>query len=49
MPIHQLTKEKLDELKDKIAATKEQFKTVKETTIQAMWTSDLTEFKKILK
>lgn len=49
MPIHSLTKEKMEELKKQIEEEKEEYKKVKETTIEDMWTNDLSEFKKLLK
>jgi DNA topoisomerase-2 len=48
LPIHQLTAEKLDELKKQIQDKKDLFKTTKETTVETMWTNDLHEFKKAL-
>ena len=48
LPIHQLTAEKLDELKKQIQDKKDLFKTTKETTVEMMWTNDLHEFKKAL-
>ena len=48
LPIHQLTTEKLDELKKQIQDKKDLFKTTKETTVETMWTNDLHEFKKVL-
>jgi len=48
MSIHSLTKEKLDELRKLIEDGKTKFKTIKETTIESMWLSDLSEFKKLL-
>ena len=49
MPIHQLTREKLDELKEKIHAAKDEFKKTKETTPSDMWLVDMTPLKKILR
>lgn len=48
IPIHQLTKEKMDELKQQIEDDKSEFKKVKATTIQDMWLTDLAELKKAL-
>lgn len=48
LPIHQLTAEKLDELKKQIHEKKDLFKKTKETTVETMWTDDLHEFKKAL-
>jgi len=49
MPIHQLTKEKLDELKCKINAAKDEFKKTKETAPADMWLADMSPLRKILK
>ena len=48
LPIHSLTKERLEELKKQIEESKAEFKRVKGTTIQEMWTADLHELKKVL-
>lgn len=48
MPIHSLTHETLEELKQQIEAGKEEFKKIKETPIETMWLDDLKEFKKVL-
>ena len=48
MPIHSLTKEKLEELKKQIEDAKAEYKQIKETSIQTMWTNDLHELKKVL-
>lgn len=48
LPIHQLTSEKLDELKKQIQDKKDLFKTTKETAVETTWTNDLHEFKKAL-
>ena len=48
MPIHSLTKEKLEELKKQIEDAKAEHKQIKETSIQTMWTNDLHELKKVL-
>lgn len=48
MPIHSLTKEKLEELKKQIQDKKIDYKNVSETAIEDMWTSDLAELKKAL-
>ena len=48
MPIHSLTKEKLEELKKQIEDAKAEHKQIKETSIQTMWTNDLHELKKAL-
>ena len=49
MPIHQLTKEKMDELKAKIQAGKEEFKKTKDATPSDMWLDDIAPLRKILK
>lgn len=48
MPIHSLTKEKMEELRSQIEEKKALFKSTKETPVEAMWTNDLHEFKKAL-
>ena len=48
MPIHSLTIEKMEELKKQIETEKAEHKNIKATTIQTMWTNDLTELKKVL-
>ena len=48
LPIHQLTSEKLEELKKQIQDKKELFKKTKETSVETIWTDDLHEFKKAL-
>lgn len=48
MPIHSLTKEKLEELQKQIDEKKAMFKETKETTIEKMWTNDLSVLKKVL-
>ena len=48
MPIHSLTAEKLEELKEKIKELKARFDSVKATTAEAMWLGDLKELKKKL-
>lgn len=48
MAIHNLTSEKLAELKQQIIDTKAEFDKVKATTIQDMWLGDLHELKKAL-
>ena len=48
MAIHSLTKERLDELKKLIEDGKSEYTKIKTTTIQEMWSSDLSEFKKCL-
>ena len=48
LPIHQLTSEKLNELKKQIQDKKDLFKAMKETAVETMWTNDLHEFKKAL-
>ena len=48
LPIHQLTSEKLNELKKQIQDKKDLFKAMKETAVETMWTSDLHELKKAL-
>lgn len=46
MPIHSLTKEKLEELKKQIVDGKEEYAKIKATTIQQMWIDDLVLLKK---
>ena len=48
MPIHSLTKEKMEELKSQIQAKKAEHDAVKQKTIETMWTDDLQELKKLL-
>lgn len=48
MPIHSLTQEKLEELKNQIEEGKEEYKKTKETSIQDMWLADLRELQKCL-
>lgn len=48
MPIHSLTKEKLEELKNQIVLKKDEFNRIKAKTIEQMWTDDLHELKKAL-
>ena len=48
MPIHSLTHEKLEELKQQIEDGKEEYKKTKETSIQDMWLADLKELQKCL-
>jgi hypothetical protein len=48
MPIHSLTAEKLEELKEKIKELKARFDSVKATTAETMWLGDLKELKKKL-
>ena len=48
MPIHSLTQEKLEELKQQIEEDKEEYKKTKETSIQDMWLTDLRELQKCL-
>ena len=48
MPISKLTKEELEELKKQIEDAKSEYKQIKETSIQTMWTNDLHELKKVL-
>lgn len=48
MQISSLTAEKMEELKKLIEEGKEEYKTVKSTTIQDMWLGDLRELKKVL-
>ena len=48
MQISSLTIEKMEELKKQIEDGKEEYKTVKSTTIQDMWLADLHELKKVL-
>ena len=49
MPIHSVTKEKMNELKNKIAELKEKFKTIKAKTVQELWIEDLDTFLKEIK
>jgi DNA topoisomerase-2 len=46
MPISSLTKEKMDELKQKINSYKEEFKTIKATSVSDMWLTDLSPLRK---
>jgi DNA topoisomerase-2 len=48
MPIYSLTKEKLDEIKNKIKDTKELIKTLKNRNSEDLWLEDLDEAKKLL-
>lgn len=48
MQISSLTAEKMEELKKLIEDGKEEYKTVKNTTVQDMWLADLHELKKVL-
>lgn len=48
MPIHSLTQERLEELKKQIEDGKEEYKRVRNTSIQDMWISDLKELQKCL-
>lgn len=48
MQISSLTAEKMEELKKQIEDGKEEYKTVKSTTVQDMWLADLHELKKAL-
>jgi len=48
MAIHSLTAEKMEELKSKIEAGKEEYKKTKDTSIQDMWLADLKELQKCL-
>lgn len=48
MPIHSLTKEKMEELKALVQDKKAEHDAVKQKTIEAMWTDDLQELKKQL-
>ncbi len=48
MPIHSLTAEKLDELKERIKELKARFDAAKATTAEAMWLGDLKELRKKL-
>ena len=48
MQISSLTAEKMEELKKQIEDGKEEYKTVKSTTVQDMWLADLHELKKVL-
>lgn len=47
LPIHSLTKEKLEQLKQQINNAKEEYKKTKETTPENMWLNDLIELKKL--
>lgn len=48
MAIHSLTSERMEELKSKIEAGKEEYKKTKDTTVQDMWLADLKELQKCL-
>ena len=48
MPIHSVTKERMEELKKQIEANKAKFTEIKQMTIQTMWLNDLSELKKVL-
>ena len=48
LPIHSLTKEKMEELKKQISDQKNLFIETKNKTIEQMWIDDLHEFKKVL-
>ena len=49
MPIHSLTHEKLEQLKQQINDAKEEFKKTKAASPEDMWLADLAELKKALK
>ena len=49
MPIHSLTHEKLEQLKQQINDAKEEFKKTKAASPEDMWLMDLAELKKALK
>ena len=48
IPIYQLTKEKIEELKEEIKNKKAEYDKVKNETIENMWLEDLKELKKVL-
>ena len=48
IPIYQITKEKIEELKREIDAQKKEFTEVKATSINDMWLNDLSDLKKVL-
>ena len=48
IPISQITKEEIELLKKKIIDNKNEFKIIKDTSIEQMWTNDLHELKKSL-
>lgn len=48
MPLYSLSSEKLDELKKQIDNKKELYNKTKTMTIQEMWTSDLSDLKKVI-
>lgn len=48
IPLYQLTKEKIDELKEEIKNKKAEYDKVKNETIENMWLEDLKELKKVL-
>ena len=48
IPIYQVTKEKIDELKKQIGEQKAEYKKVQATSINDMWLADLAELKKSL-
>ena len=49
MPIHSLSREKLDELKEQIENVKAEIQKTKGTSIADMWTNDLHDLKKEMK
>ena len=49
MPIHSITKEKMEELKEQIKNKKEEFLKIKSTETKDMWTDDLKKMEKTLK
>ena len=48
IPIYQVTKEKIDELKEQIKAARAEYDEVKASTPESMWLKDLQDFKKAL-
>ena len=48
IPIYQITKEKIEELKEQIKAMKAEYEAVKASTPESMWLKDLQDFKKAL-
>lgn len=48
LPIHSISRDTIEDLKKLIGDKKDEFKSVKETSIQDMWLADLKEFKKAI-
>ena len=49
IPIHQLTKEKMDDLKNKIQEYKDEYKNIKKLTASDMWLNDIVPLKKYMR